>query len=114
MRHQFEMPVIDEIDGDQYETASDRECAVEIEPDEAVACTSWYVARVYVQGFRRRKLMWVRVPEDHRLFDQIKQHALDHHEHALGELWETYLEDLPRRVRPRTDRDEHSTYWGRP
>lgn len=88
----------------------DLECAVEIEPDESTALTSWYVARCYVQHSERGVLVWAQVPRDHPLFETISDWAYDEREQQLGELWETYLEDQPRRMWPRTDREEHSTY----
>lgn len=109
MRDEFTMPAHTRIGVDSL-YSHDLEVAVEIEPDEAAACASWYVARCYIEHSVRGELVWAQVPRDHPLFTAISDWAYDEREQQLAELWETYLEDQPRRVRPRTDREEHSTY----
>jgi len=103
------MPTFDEIGDHRIETG-ERECAVEIEPDEAVCLASWCIARVYVQGFVRRKLLWFAVPENHPLFREVSDFAMDEHEQALAEHWDDYLADHP--IHPVDNHAEHRSHGG--
>lgn len=109
MRLQFDKPGYSDIGGEKV-YSHDLEVAVEIEPDESFACASWYVARCYIEGYVKNTSQWFKVEPNTPLFEEIKQWALDDYDHKLAELWETYLEDKPRRYRPTSDRDEHGTY----
>jgi hypothetical protein len=110
MRDEFSMPGYTVIGNLSIQT-HEFECAVEIEPDEMVGLTSWYVARVYIQGTvrGRGRLRWFEIAERNPLFDTIKYFALDACEDRLAELWDEYLADHPV-SRERPDRDEHRTY----
>lgn len=110
MRDEFSMPGFTVI-GDLSIETHEFECAVEIEPDEMLGLTSWYVARVYIQGTvrGRGRLRWFEIAERNPLFDKIKEFALDAREDKLAELWDEYLADHPV-SRERPDRDEHRTY----
>lgn len=113
MRHEFSMPDYKRIEGESHHT-SDIECAVEIEADEAAALASWYIARCFLQVSEKNTTKWVPVPTGHPMFETISLWAHDECEQKLEQLWEAYLDDKPRRMRPNTDREEHGTYWGRP
>lgn len=113
MRHEFALPGFTEINGVGINT-HEMECAVEIEPDESVGCTSWYIARVYLQGFVKRTNVWFELAKDHPLFNQIEEWAYQEHRVSLIGLWDDYLEENPKHPRAASDRAEHSTQWGQP
>lgn len=104
------MPTYTKIGDADFQTG-EIECRVEIEPDEAFACASWYVSAISVDAYERRKWRRVEVKKDDPLFETLKAWALQEYEPQLEEQWETYLEDKPKR-RPKSDREEHGTYHG--
>jgi RecA-family ATPase len=112
MHIEMVFPTYTKIGGTDFQTG-EIECRVEIEPDESFACASWYVSGIYVEAFVRRKWQKVEVQKDDPLFETLKAWALQEYDAQLEALWDEYLEDKPKR-RPNTDREEHSTQWGRP
>lgn len=112
MRDEFTMPGFSKL-GDLSIETHELECAVEIEPDESVGCTDWYIARVYVEGYVKRKRQWFAVPATSPLFETVKAWAMDERDAQLAELWSEYLDDKPRtRRRAAANADEHRTHGG--
>lgn len=109
MRFEFEMACFEKFGLLNVET-SGKECAVEIEPDEATCLTSWYVARVYMEGRVSGKLCWLQISERDLRFEQISKYAQTYHANELAKLWDDYLADHP--IRAVHDRDEHRTHGG--
>lgn len=111
MRDQFTLPIFETINGSTYELTAERECAVELEPDEGTCLASWYIARVYVEVRAKGKPVWIQVKDTDPLFETIKAWALQERDVVLAELWNDYLDDVPASKRPPYDDNaEHRTY----
>lgn len=109
MRHEFSMRCFTEI-GVQLVETHEIECAVEIEPDEMMLGTSWYVSGVQVHGYTASgKARWFHLHERTPLFQQIKAYALAYESEPLEALWDEYCDEHPGYRMP-TDREEHGTY----
>jgi hypothetical protein len=109
MRDEFSFPVFIDLGLIAVETA-EMEVAVEIEPDETVLNTSWYIARIQVHGCPAGgKYRWFDVHERHPLYIQIRDHALAYRSGDLFDLWEGYLSEHPE-CRPLADLEEHGTH----
>lgn len=106
------MPTYTKIGGTDFQTG-EIEYRVTIEPDESFACASWYVSKISVDAYVKRKWRQVEIEKTDPLFETVKAWALQEYEAQFAELWEDYCEDKPKR-RPNTDREEHGTYGARP
>jgi hypothetical protein len=86
------------------------EVRVELEPDD----WSWYIARIFIEARLNGTYQMVQVPTRDTMFAMIKTWALQEYRPQLEDLWSEYLADKPKRKRPLSDAQEHSTQWGQP
>lgn len=96
MRDEFEMPGYTAIGLQKVETHG-IECAVEIEPDESVGLSNWYIARVYIEGtVPGQKRRWHAITERHPLHSEIVNYAMTYRSEELAELWAEWCADRPK------------------
>ena len=76
---------------------------VEVEPDETIGCTDYYISAVHLEGHRMTAgKVEPGKPEDHRLPDAdpmteaIRAYVYRTHKAQLDGLWQQYLNDKPR------------------
>lgn len=99
------------VGGDTYEV-NETDVRVEIEPDESVGCTHWYVSKILIEARVRGKWQMVPVPKGDPMFVMLKTWAQQEYRPQFEELWSDYLADKPKRKRPLSDIAEHGTHFG--
>ncbi len=73
--------------------------AIELEPDESVGDTDYYIARCYVHGAKPQKMYeWHEVPKTSPLFDEICAHAKVYRDQQMADLWSEWQSDGASRI----------------
>lgn len=77
---------------------------LEIEPDETIGCTDYYIAAVHIEGHQMTKGVVeagkpkdFRVPDSDPLSEMIRTYAYRTHAKQLDGIWQQYLNDTPRK-----------------